>query len=290
MRKNKLLVGVQITVLLILVVLVLFRVFRRPVPPGQLVAFTDIRLHQLRHQAIHVDATTDIVAYATGSVDHIGPTGRLAAYAWILKHLELHPTWEMSSANLEAGEGLLVHVKADTFTLTPGRYDVFFATYGPEIRSIPAWRSDWSNWLLVLSTVTEDAPVRTTAAVPPEQPRAMWKSGPLGRDERAEQLFEVREATSVEVLAVGQSGRSSAHPSQDFAWIEQATTGTRVWQLTEDNSEHAGGYEANRLFAGSVTITPGIYRAVVRTGSRHAYDDWAANPPYNPESWGVRYG
>ncbi len=287
MRKTKGLIRVQIAALFVLAGLVIYRVISGPEPPSGLVVFADIGLRQLRHQAIQVDAGTEVVVHATGSVDRLGSPGRLAAYAWILKHSDLRPTWEMNAANLEAGKGSIVHVKADTFALAPGRYDIFYATFGPDLRSRLSWRNDRRSWMFVLSPINDDASIKVLAAAPPPRPGALWKPAPLGSNERVEQLLVVRERTDVNVLAVGQLGRAPGHPLEDFAWIEQAVPGTRVWQLTQDNSEPAGGSEANRIFVGSVSLLPGIYKAVAQTGHRHAYGDWEANPPYDPASWGI---
>jgi len=34
-------------------------------------------------------------------------------------------------------------------------------------------------------------------------------------------------------------------------------------------------------------LAPGLYRVTYQTDATHAYDDWVANPPYDPEGWGL---
>ena len=288
MRPNKLLTSVQVAVLLVLLGLVIFRVLVGPEPPRGLVVLSDIDDRELRHRQIRVDKETEVVIRATGSVDHPGQDGRLAAYAWILGHSDLSPVWEMNSTNLEAGKGSLVHVMADTIALAAGGYDIFYSTYGPDPRSTGRWRRDRHKWLLVLDTVREDdAGIRALATVSQAPSTAFWSAAPLGNNEHVEHLFAVNQATGVDVLAVGQLARDPSRPLEDYAWIEQAETGEIVWQLTGANSEPAGGFDANRRFSGTVQLAPGIYKVAARTGNRHAYDRWAANPPYNPRTWGV---
>ena len=108
--------------------------------------------------------------------------------------------------------------------------------------------------------------------------RRPWK----GR-ETAEYLFRVIRPAEVHVYAVGEIGQER----MDFGWIEEVSSGERVWDMRRENTVPAGGWEVNRLFDGTVSLPPGFYRAVFRTDPRQDYGDWVRNPPFDPAGWGV---
>ena len=85
------------------------------------------------------------------------------------------------------------------------------------------------------------------------------------------------------MYAVGEIGEER----MDFGWIEDVASGERVWDMRRENTVPAGGWEVNRLFDGTVSLSPGLYRAVFLTDPRQDYGDWVRNPPFDPAGWGV---
>ena len=57
--------------------------------------------------------------------------------------------------------------------------------------------------------------------------------------------------------------------------------------MRRENTVPAGGWAVNRLFDGTISLSPGLYRAVFRTDPRQDYGDWVRNPPFDPAGWGV---
>jgi hypothetical protein len=72
----------------------------------------------------------------------------------------------------------------------------------------------------------------------------------------------------------------------DYGWIEDAD-GRTVWKMKYDETEPAGGSEKNRVFDGVITLPAGNYVLHFRSDGSHSYHDWNADPPYDPESWGI---
>jgi len=68
---------------------------------------------------------------------------------------------------------------------------------------------------------------------------------------------------------------------------ENAKTGRRVWEMPYRITEHAGGAGKNRRFAGTVKLPPGEYVLRYETDGSHAFGDWNAAPPDDPEMWGI---
>jgi hypothetical protein len=73
----------------------------------------------------------------------------------------------------------------------------------------------------------------------------------------------------------------------DYGWIEEAKTGRRVWEMTYRSTEHAGGASKNRRFDGTIRLSAGEYVLRYETDGSHAFGDWNADPPDDPEMWGV---
>ena len=96
--------------------------------------------------------------------------------------------------------------------------------------------------------------------------------------------FELTRPTDVEVYAVGELRRDE---SSDYGWIMNATTRKRVWTMTYDNTEPAGGAAKNRLAHETLHLRPGRYVAYFVSDDSHAPDDWNAVPATDLESWGL---
>src|SRR3989442_15846994 len=57
--------------------------------------------------------------------------------------------------------------------------------------------------------------------------------------------------------------------------------------MQSDQPDPAGGADKNRMFDGVVTLPAGNYVLRYRSDGSHSYDDWNADPPDDPESWGI---
>ena len=96
--------------------------------------------------------------------------------------------------------------------------------------------------------------------------------------------FTLATESDVRIYAIGEStGRDMA----DYGWIEDARTGRRVWEMTYRITQHAGGATKNRRFDGTVRLPAGEYVVRYETDGSHAFGDWNAAPPDDPEMWGI---
>lgn len=279
------LVRVQVSLLVVVVLLVLWRLAAGPPAPDGLVVFTDLDAGHFRHAAFEVKQPTEFAIEAVGSAEDAG----LAAYGWILRRDDRSVAWHQEGAPAERMRGTLVRTR-DTLLLDPGIYDAYFAGYGGEFDASlrrTRWYDDADGWRLVVRPTADDAPVAalsgTEAARPGAWPGAVWASGPMRNAQHATYLFELDAPTTAHLYALGELGGEP----HDVSWIEDATTGERVWSFAEAATEPAGGLPRNRRFTGTVELTPGTYRAVAETDRRHAYGSWRGNPPFDPYGWGI---
>jgi CubicO group peptidase (beta-lactamase class C family) len=105
----------------------------------------------------------------------------------------------------------------------------------------------------------------------------------VGNSEDLSEEFSLSEDTEVHVYAVGEIVPGRVY---DSGWIEDAGTGETVWQMTEENTEHAGGAVSNRRADLVITLPAGTYRLRYRSDRGHAFGDWQAFPP-DDGFWGI---
>lgn len=96
--------------------------------------------------------------------------------------------------------------------------------------------------------------------------------------------FELTRPTDVDVYAVGELRRDEPF---DYGWIMNAETRKRVWTMTYDNTEPAGGAAKNRMARETLHLRPGRYVAYFVSDDSHAPDDWNGVPATDLQSWGL---
>jgi len=280
---------ILLTLLVLAALLVGYRMIVGAPEPDGLVVFVDLHTRQLEHAAFELREPAEVVVQATGSFDAEAMPVGLATQGWIVRRADRKVVWHMDPGTVERGRGNIAHVRGDTFALKAGIYDVYYATYGQaKTRKRQRWHNDADKWQFVLRLTDETASARLLPnqrldRIEDETANLIWKTSPMRNNQEQSYLFEVKQRTLLEIYAVGEIDEEP----QDYAWIEDAGTGARIWGMTRDNTEPAGGLASNRQFRGKLTLLPGTYRAVAKTNRRHAYRSWDANPPYNPAAWGL---
>ena len=96
--------------------------------------------------------------------------------------------------------------------------------------------------------------------------------------------FVLDERTEVSVYALGEGTHGEMY---DYAWLEDSR-GKVIWEMTYRMTDRAGGASKNRLFQGTFYLDAGKYVLHYRTDDSHAYREWNASPPDDPDAWGVQ--
>jgi CubicO group peptidase (beta-lactamase class C family) len=94
--------------------------------------------------------------------------------------------------------------------------------------------------------------------------------------ELREARFALGSPRRLRVLAVGEAADEVVY---DHAWIEDATTGERVWFMKPHEADLAGGAAKNRKVDASIVLPAGEYVLRYRTDDSHAHGDWNDVPP-----------
>lgn len=288
----------------------IIRVIRGPGSPDGIVAIgPNLGASELHHQSFRLEQRARLVVHTTGSFE---TDTSLAVYGWVVDRNTREIAWMMDPVAIERGRGTLAVVE-DTVEFAPGVYDAYFTTYGGDPVDADEdgggflgqlgdffsndgrpWQADEARWKFVITLADPDAAGLATgldsSQDEPEEhilhlENLVWASGPAANNDRHEYQFEVTEATSVRVEALGEyvDGGWVDRPvisrlfSEDIVWSPSSTVG--MW---------AGGSVKNRSIDTTVVLQPGLYSASYSTDRSHAYDRWTTNPPWIPVDWGLR--
>jgi hypothetical protein len=94
--------------------------------------------------------------------------------------------------------------------------------------------------------------------------------------------FTMPTSQEVRIFAIGEG-----QPGQmfDYGWIED-DKGSRVWEMQEPKTAHAGGAGKNRKIDVVITLPAGNYKLRYKSDDSHAFDHWNSMPP-DINFWGV---
>jgi hypothetical protein len=73
----------------------------------------------------------------------------------------------------------------------------------------------------------------------------------------------------------------------DYGWITNARTRARVWEMSMDKAQYAGGARKNRRQVETLQLPAGDYEATFVTDDSHSPADWNAAPPCDPGMYGL---
>jgi hypothetical protein len=244
---------------------------------------TKVGDRESRSRGFTLNRPMDVRVYALGE----GRPDRMVDYAWITSVATRQKVWEMRYADTEPAGGDVKNRLVDrTVRLEKGDYVVHYIS--DDSHSYDDWNaaapSDGPHWGITLLTAT--GPVERGAVsdyTEKADPSILAQLVRLRDDERPRKTFKLDRASQVRIYAIGEgSGRNLS----DYGWIED-TKGKTVWEMTYRSTEPAGGAAKNRRFDGLVTLPAGEYTVRFETDGSHSFGSWNANPPDDPDMWGI---
>jgi hypothetical protein len=275
------------------------------------VAIHDIKAHDLQHVTFSVARNSDVQIEAVGAGLKDGDY--LFAYPWIIDAQSRELIWSMEEEVTEAVHGSKwLRQYKDKISLRPGMYELYYYAGQPSYffgNFQSGNLKDLLNGLggMFNSRKGKDIPddddvsrslppryyVQLTSAVElrsePDRPLRKAPISILHPDNDTYQKveFSITDDCDVEVYCIGEYSESS-EAMVDGGWIVDARTRERIWEMTTANIDHAGGADKNRRFHDNVHLKKGDYIAYYVTDDSHSYDDWNAQPPVDPEAWGLQ--
>ncbi|MCH8122254.1 MAG: hypothetical protein IH853_03950 [Bacteroidetes bacterium] len=294
--RNKKLVRIQLLLLIAVIGLILWRGKTGLRGTEGVIVFEGMSSGELYRAGLQVDQATSAIISVVAAYENNGDMAALATYGWILESESRNLIWSTDQAKL-IRDGVLGET-VDTIHIAPGSYEVFYTTLGPTENSIedapflgltPYWtnyESSWSMSIRELETGTNSGTLIRTSENRSKKmvyEKEFWTTGPVSSRGTNPFWFRILRRVKMNVYAVGQM----CSPNCDYGWIEDARSGEKVWVMEWENTVPAGGAKTNRMFNGVLDLSPGVYRAVYRSYGSHSVSNWNANPPYNPDGWGI---
>lgn len=259
---------------------------------------------EVRQQGFTLSRPQQLRIQATGAMQEgWWEAGRSLASGWILNAATREVVWQMSFPRARR-EGRL-RVEEATLNLPAGSYEAYFANpayresgvfYRP-VRNVDRRArkaaglnaGDRARWHEDALQYGLDLWLADPAAGSQFEGPLRWRDLVVSLIPEADggvltQAFTVKKPLRLHVYAQGEDDGGGL---ADTAWILDAKTRTRVWEMDADKAAYGGGASKNRRQVETLTLQPGEYLACYATDDSHSPADWNAFPPCDPLLYGL---
>ena len=257
-----------------------------PVPQGQtIVSLVRMGDDELRSQGFTLRQAMDVRIYALGECTD--KKAEMDDYAWIMEAGARRRVWEMRCEDTEPAGGADKNRLFDgSIRLEAGSYLVYYKSDGSH--SYAKWNApapvESRYWGVSLFPASGKLDPKVVGPFERDTSGIVAQVVKVRDDRRSRRFFILEQPTTVRVHAIGEGVGGDM---VDYGWIEEEKTGERVWEMSYRSTVEAGGASKNRLFDGTVRLPAGRYVLFYQTDGSHAYGDWNADPPDDPEGWGI---
>ena len=237
-----------------------------------------------RTQGFTLTRPMDVRILALGE----GTGGEMHDYGAILEATTRRLAWRMEASHTHHAGGAEKNRMVDeVVSLEAGDYVVFYVTddshsYGDWNSAAPSSPELWGITVMGAHGPPPRGAVRRYDDR--ENEAVLARIIQVGDDQHRVERFTMDRAEDVRIYAIGEGDQSDMY---DYATVQDAATGSVVWQMTYERTEHAGGAQKNRLFDGVIRLEAGEYELVYRSDDSHSFRDWNSAAPHDPFSYGV---
>jgi hypothetical protein len=212
-----------------------------------------------------------------------------ADYGWIINVKTRQRIWDFEKSGFTDAGGADKNVRFDeTISCTAGEYVVYFVT--DDSHSFSDWNSappsDPFNYGITLCAKNDKDKEQFKLLQATEEKNIIAQIIKVPDDESRSTSFTLKEETPIRIYAIGERSNNKRQMA-DFGWIINSKTREKVWTMEEEETEHAGGDEKNRMVDQIITLQKGTYTLFYQTDDSHAYNDWNTSAPFDPEHWGI---
>jgi hypothetical protein len=227
------------------------------------------------------------------------------AYAWIIDSRTRELVWRMTPNNTESdwwGAKYNRKFKGNVH-LEKGDYELYFSAFRPVYLAAEdgyfslkrLWDKVWGDddwwdensdeWYVTVGNIDkvfeEEAVKKYQNAV---KRSAIINMTNIGDSQNINMGISLKKSIRAKIYAIGEGWDGEMF---DFAYIVDADTRERIWEMKEKDTEHAGGALKNRMIRQEMDLKAGDYLIYYQSDDSHSYDDWNSNPPYDPNFWGI---
>jgi len=227
------------------------------------------------------------------------------AYAWIIDSRTRDLVWRMTPNNTESDWwGAKYNRKFEgNVHLEKGDYELYYSAFRPvylaaedgyfSLRRLwdKVWGDDdwWDEnsdkWYVTVGNVDkvfeEEAVKKYQNAV---KRSAIINMTNIGNSQNINMGISLKRPIKVKIYAIGEGWDDEMF---DFAYIVDADSRERIWEMKERDTKHAGGALKNRMIRKEMDLKAGDYLIYYQSDDSHSFEDWNSNPPYDPYFWGI---
>ena len=228
----------------------------------------------------------------------------LYAYAWILNSTSRTIVWRMTIDNTKKDWwDKWNRIYKGEIALPKGRYEIYYSTVEPlyfnwhegffslgrlfdKIVGDDTWWEDhskkWSFKISGVDKILTEEDIRNKL----KKKNSANIVHITGKNSQTfiENAFTLKDKIRVEIYAIGEGYKGKMY---DYGTLINRDTRQKLWEMREIETEYAGGAVKNRLDRQKITLNPGNYVVYYKSDGNHSLEEWNANPPYDPLSWGV---
>ena len=226
----------------------------------------------------------------------------IACYGWILNSETREVAWRMGDKLLKEDFDLGEIEVSDEVSLAKGTYEFYFTAAYAQRNNNEAWTSNVKNNIDYIfgsgnkwdRGVQEDMKLTLSGqSVVAANFREIFLTKTAGAvvsiqrpdaNSNIKAGFSLSAETSLRIYAIGEARKDEIF---DFAWIYDLDKGKRVWEMTSQTAEFAGGADKNILVDAKINLPAGNYLVSYVTDDSHDYNDWNMMPPDDPQFSGI---
>ena len=237
-------------------------------------------------QGFSVSEPSTVHIYALGE----GPEDkRIVDFGWIVNTADRSRVWEMAHGSTSSAGGAEKNMRSSIdVTFPKGNYVLYYVT--DDSHSPTDWNDappyDPLNYGITLMTRNDDEKKNFKTFPYAEDENIIVKIARVTDDQSLREGFTLKEDAKVRVYAFGERSNYRRELA-DYAYIIDAKTREKIWTMDVDRVLHAGGALKNFYADEVITLPKGSYIVSCNTDDSHAYGDWNADPPFDPEHYGI---
>ncbi len=251
-----------------------------------IVQITRVGDNEFRSEGFTLKQEARLRIYAIG--ERGNERRRMADYATILDAKTRAKVWTMDvDRTVPAGGAAKNRMIDETITLPRGSYVVTYQT--DDSHAYNSWNDDppfdqEHYGVLVMGAGEKFSSAVVGKYVEQRDKDIVAQLVRMGNNEDRSERFTLDKPAHLRIYAIGEGQNREMY---DYGWIEDAKTGSVVWEMTYSMTFHAGGGRKNRSVNTSILLDKGEYRVHWVSDDSHSFGDWNVDPPEDQQYWGI---
>jgi hypothetical protein len=249
------------------------------------VQITRIKNSETRSESFALKSDSHVRIYALGERSYT--RRQMADYGWIINSKTREKIWSMDAATTEhAGGASKNRVVDEIIPLPKGSYTVYYQS--DDSHAYDHWNDsppfDPEHWGITIYLSDEKDLSKVEKNIPAKEEGVIAQIIKVGDNADRTEYFTLDKPTHVRLYAIGEGQNGDMF---DYGWIENTSTGNRIWEMTYAMTFHAGGGRKNRIVNTTILLDKGKYKLRYVSDDSHSFNDWNVDPPDDPTMWGI---